>query len=163
MVDRRGVAAAVALGAAGVWVGTRFLAALEANIHPRYRDLVLAADGDDTLYSELFDIGWPNAPLRTLKNQTTRDWEAAGRRAAPDRPGEGEAIAWRADGSAIPRYFFSSPTRDIAGDVDAMALYAGEGVGLVHEAEPASAIVTDLARGFETGASSLPSMWAPGA
>src|ERR1022692_1008815 len=79
IADHRGVAAAMALGASGVWVGTRFLAASEANIHPQYQELVLASDGDNTLYSELFDIGWPRAPLRSLKNATTRNWEAAGR------------------------------------------------------------------------------------
>ncbi len=65
--DARGVAAARALGAAGVWVGTRFLATHEANIHPGYRDRVLAASGDDTLYSSAFDVGWPNAPPHASK------------------------------------------------------------------------------------------------
>ncbi|SEB93690.1 nitronate monooxygenase [Rhizobiales bacterium GAS191] len=148
IVDRRGVAAAEALGASGVWVGTRFLAAAEANIHPRYQELVLASCGDDTLYSELFDGGWPNAPLRTLKTATTRNWEAAGRPSAPNRPGEGEIVAQRSDGSGVPRYFFSSPTRDVSGDVEAMALYVGEGVGLVHSREAASVIVAELATGF---------------
>src|SRR6185437_9240856 len=45
IADRRGVAAAVALGASGVWVGTRFLAAEEANIHPAYRARVLGSSG----------------------------------------------------------------------------------------------------------------------
>jgi len=148
IADHRGVAAAMALGATGVWVGTRFLAASEANIHPQYRDLVLASDGDNTLYSELFDIGWPHAPLRTLKNATARNWEAANRPAAPHRPGEGEDIARRADGSQIPRYFFGSPTRDVTGDAEAMALYAGEGVGLVRAQQSASAIVSELAAGL---------------
>jgi len=148
IVDRRGVVAAMALGASGVWVGTRFLAASEANIHPQYQGLVLASDGDDTLYSELFDIGWPHAPLRSLKNATTRNWEAAGRPPPPGRPGEGEAIARRADGSAIPRYFFGAPTRDVTGDAEAMALYAGEGVGLVRATQPASVIVGELAEGL---------------
>ena len=49
IVYRRGVAAAMALGARGVWVGTRFLAATEANIHPQYRQLVLTSNGDNTL------------------------------------------------------------------------------------------------------------------
>jgi nitronate monooxygenase len=131
-----------------VWVGTRFLAATEANIHPQYRQLVLTSNGDNTLYSELFDIGWPNAPLRTLKNATTRNWEAAGRPTTPRRPGEGEHVARRPDGSEIPRYFFGSPTRDITGDAEAMALYAGEGVGLVHAEQPAAAIVSELAAGL---------------
>ncbi|HEY2782414.1 MAG TPA: nitronate monooxygenase [Steroidobacteraceae bacterium] len=146
IADQRGVRAAMDLGAAGVWIGTRFLAAEEANIHPRYRDLILAASADDTLYSEVFDIGWPSAPHRTLKNSTTNNWLAAGSPDAPHRPGEGETVAMRGD-SKIPRYFFGSPTRDTTGDIESMALYAGEGVGLVRSAAPAAAIVEELASG----------------
>ncbi len=148
IADRRGVAAAAALGASGVWVGTRFLAATEANIHDHYLASVIAASADDTLYSELFDIGWPNAPLRTLKNSTTRLWEDAGRPVTPNRPGEGEMVARRTDGTGVPRYFFGSPTREIAEGAEAMALYAGEGVGLVRRTSPAAAIVADLAAGL---------------
>lgn len=148
IADHRGVAAAAALGAAGVWVGTRFLAATEANIHDHYQARVIASSADDTLYSELFDIGWPNAPLRTLKNTTTRLWEDAGRPIAPNRPGEGEMAARRADGTGIPRYFFGSPTRDIAEGAEAMALYAGQAVGLVRRTSPAAAIVQELAAGL---------------
>lgn len=145
IVDKRGVAAALSLGAAGVWVGTGFLAAREANIHADYQQRVLAASADDTLYSQLFDIGWPNAPLRSLKNSTTARWEQAGCPPAPDRPGEGDIVARRPDGTGIPRYFFGSPTRDIEGEAEAMALYAGEGVGLVRSIEPAAVIFQELA------------------
>jgi nitronate monooxygenase len=148
IADHRGVAAAAALGAAGVWVGTRFLGATEANIHEDYRARVMSSSGDDTLYSELFDIGWPAAPLRTLKNSTTRLWEEAGRPSPPNRPGEGEVVARRADGSAIPRYFFGSPTREVAEGAEAMALYAGEAVGLVHVTAAAALIVKELAAGL---------------
>jgi|SRR5450432_182313 nitronate monooxygenase len=148
IADARGVAAAAALGAAGVWIGTRFLAAIEANIHDSYQASVIASSADDTLYSELFDVGWPNAPLRTLMNTTTRLWDEAGRPRPPNRPGEGEIVARRADGSEIPRYFFGSPTRDIAEGAEAMALYAGEGVGLVRRTSRAAAIVEELAAGF---------------
>lgn len=151
IVDRRGAAAAHALGAMGVWVGTRFLGAMEADIHERYQQLVFISDGDDTLYSELFDIGWPRAPLRALKNSTAKNWIAANRPTSPNRPGEGESIARRPDGSPIPRYSFSAPTRNISGDVEAMALYAGEGVGLVHARQSAAAIVSELAKGFGVG------------
>jgi NAD(P)H-dependent flavin oxidoreductase YrpB (nitropropane dioxygenase family) len=143
--DRRAAAAAVCLGAVGVWVGTRFLAAREANIHKEYQQRVLAASADDTLYSQLFDIGWPKASLRSLKNSTTTRWEQAGRPPAPERPGEGDIVARRVDGTAIPRYFFGSPTRDVEGDVEAMALYAGEGVGLVRSVQSAAAIFEEFA------------------
>jgi len=151
IVDHRGVAAAKALGAQGVWVGTRFLAAEEANIHPRYQELIIECNGDDTLYSEIFDLGWPHAALRTLQNATTRNWIAAGRPASPGRPGEGENVARRADGSGIPRYSFSSPTRDTSGEAEAMALYAGEAVGLVGARQSAADIVKELAVGFGSG------------
>ena len=144
IADRRGVAAAFELGAVGVWVGTRFLAAQEANIHVDYQRRVLAASADDTLYSKVFDVGWPNAALRSLKNSTTDRWERAGRPAAPHRPGEGDTVARRPGGMAIPRYFFGSPTRDVEGEVEAMALYAGEGVGLVRAIQPASVIFEEL-------------------
>jgi NAD(P)H-dependent flavin oxidoreductase YrpB (nitropropane dioxygenase family) len=147
IADHRGVAAARALGAAGVWVGTRFLGATEANIHEHYQMRVLSATGDDTLHSELFDIGWPEAPLRTLKNSTTLRWETAGRPLRPNRPGEGDIVARRTDGSEIPRYFFGSPTREIAEGAEAMALYAGEAVGLVSAVAPAALIVLGLAVG----------------
>jgi nitronate monooxygenase len=147
IADRRGVAAAFALGASGVWVGTRFLAAEEANIHPRYQERVLAATGDDTLCSEVFDVGWPKAPHRTIRNKTTDQLLDAGR-PEPYRPGEGETVARRADGTAIPRYSFSAPTREATGDIEAMALYAGAAVGIVQSREAASVIVRDLAAGL---------------
>jgi NAD(P)H-dependent flavin oxidoreductase YrpB (nitropropane dioxygenase family) len=145
IADRRGARAAIELGAVGVWVGTRFLAAREANIHADYLARVLASSGEDALYSQIFDVGWPDAPLRSLKNATTRNWEAAGRPLAPNRPGEGEILAKRADGTGIPRYHFSSPTRDVVGEASAMALYAGEAVGLVNSVAPARTIVEELA------------------
>lgn len=157
IAERRGVAAALALGAAGVWVGTAFLAGREANIHQGYRDRLIAASGDDTLHSEVFDIGWPDAPVRTLRNSTVRNWEAAGRPAAPHRPGEGETVARRPDGSPIPRYHFGSPTRAVQGEVEAMALYAGEGVGLVRATRSAGEIMAELAVGLSATAGGVTS------
>ncbi|MDP3761802.1 MAG: nitronate monooxygenase [Ramlibacter sp.] len=148
IADRRGVAAAFALGAAGVWVGTRFLAAREADVHPVYRDEVLRATGDRAIRCEAFDIGWPAAPHRVLVNSTVRAWTNAGRPRAPHRPGEAQQVALRPDGSGISRYHFAAPHSGMSGDVEAMALYAGEGVGLVREVEPAATIVADLARGI---------------
>src|SRR4029453_15948335 len=75
IADGRGLAAALALGAAGAWIGTRFLASNEAAIHPRYRERILQANEDDTVYlEELFDIGWPEAPHRVLRNSTIASW-----------------------------------------------------------------------------------------
>ena len=75
IADGRGLAAALALGASGAWIGTRFLASHEAAIHPRYRELLLQANENDTVYLEnFFDIRWPNASHRTLRNKTIEVW-----------------------------------------------------------------------------------------
>ena len=67
IADGRGMAAALMLGAAGVWIGTRFLASAEATIHAVYRDRILAATETQTeWYHDLYDVSWPAAPLRAL-------------------------------------------------------------------------------------------------
>lgn len=150
IADRRGVAAAFALGAAGVWVGTRFIAAREADAHATYQESIVGARGADTVLSTLFDIGWPDAPMRTLRNSTVRAWEAAGRPTPANRPNEGEVIGRRGSGPqqrTLPRYHFGAPTRDAVGEIEAMTLYAGESTGLVRCVESAAAIVAELAAG----------------
>ncbi len=62
--DGRGIAAAFVLGAAGVWLGTRFVTSEESLAHHVYKRRLVIADVEDTVYSELFDIGWEHAPHR---------------------------------------------------------------------------------------------------
>ena len=78
IADGRGVAAALALGADGAWLGTRFLATEEARVHRLYRRRVLEADETDTVLSTLFDEGWPGVPHRVIGNGTVSEWGAAG-------------------------------------------------------------------------------------
>ncbi len=155
IADGRGLAAALALGAAGVWVGTRFVASEEAGLHPLYKRLLAQAAETDTVHSSLFDVGWPDAPHRTLKNSTVRLWEEAGRPAPGARPGEGEPVAARADGTPIPRYASSDPERGMTGDLEALALYAGQGVGILREVLPAGEIVRRMAAEAERALAGL--------
>jgi nitronate monooxygenase len=145
IADGRGLAAALALGAAGAWIGTRFLASREAAIHPRYRERLLGANESDTVYLEnLFDVGWPNAPHRTLRNQTVDVWEAAERPSSGERPGQGEVIATSGSIGPIVRYQSYTPGADAEGDIDAMSLWAGQSVGLVSRLQPARDIVHEI-------------------
>lgn len=145
IADGRGLAAALALGAAGVWVGTRFLASHEAAIHSRYRELLLRARETDTVYLDnLFDVRWPNAPHRALRNKTVDAWEAAGRPASGQRPGEGEVIATSRSIGPIVRYQSCTPGADVEGDIDALSLWAGQSVGLVSKVQPAGEIVREI-------------------
>lgn len=143
IADGRGLAAAVALGAAGVWLGTRFVMAAETAAHPCYRDLLTAAAVDDTFHSRLFDGAWPDAPHRTLRNSTIAAWEKAGR-PVTGRPGEGDVIAL-VGGEPSFRYESASPAVEASGDVEAMSLWAGQSVGLIREIQPAADIVTRIA------------------
>lgn len=144
IADGRGLAAVLALGGVGAWVGTRFLAAREAEIHPDYRRRIFEASEADTFYGTLFDRGWPDAPHRALRNSTVEVWERAGRPASGSRPGETEEPALRADGSPINRYASATPTAAMTGDVEPLPHWAGQGVGLVTGEASAAAIVESL-------------------
>ena len=145
IADGRGLAAALALGASGAWIGTRFLASNEVPIHPHYRERILQATEDDTVFlEELFDIGWPKAPHRVLRNSTVAAWEAAGRPATGKRPGEGDVVASSKSRGPIVRYRPAPPASDAEGDIDALALYAGQSVALVHKRQPAEEIVREI-------------------
>ena len=143
--DARGVAAVLALGAQGAWVGTRFLMAEEAPVHEHYqRRLIEAAETDALWFPDLFDGGWPDAPHRALRNATIDAWEAAGRPPAGSRPGEGEPVATSSTGAAIARYASLTPLDGMDGDIDAMSLWAGQSVALARRVEPAADIVAEL-------------------
>jgi NAD(P)H-dependent flavin oxidoreductase YrpB (nitropropane dioxygenase family) len=143
VADGRGLAAVLALGAQAAWIGTRFLGASEADIHPTYRARVLDARGADTVYSTLFDGGWPDAPGRTLRTPAVAAWEAAGRPGPGARAGEGDAIG-RAGDELLLRYEAVTPRPDFDGDIEAMSLWAGQAVGLVRREQAAAEIVREL-------------------
>lgn len=143
--DGRGMAAALALGASGVWLGTRFVAATESRAHEQYRKNIEEACETDTTYSELFDGGWPGAPHRVLTTAVVNDWIAAG---SPKtrRPGEGDVVATTANGQPITRYDDTPPTAGMAGDLNAIAQYCGQSAGTIHKTQPAEEIVVALVR-----------------
>jgi nitronate monooxygenase len=143
--DARGVAAVLALGAQAAWLGTRFLLAEEAPVHEDYRRrLIAAAETDAHWYADLYDVGWPDAPHRAIRNSTARTWEAAGRPPPGHRPGEGEEIARRAQGDPVVRYSSALPLLGTEGDIEALSLWAGQGVTFAKRVQPAAEIVAEL-------------------
>jgi len=146
-----GVHAVRAAGAVGAALGTVFVGSEEADVHPDYARRRVDARHDDTIHTCLFDGGWPGAAHRVLRNSTVVRWEQAGRPPPGARPGEGEPIAELA-GSPILRYAADEPRRGTTGDIEAMCLYAGQGVGLVSAVEPAAGIVARIAAQLRDGA-----------
>ena len=144
-----GVAAALAAGAQGVMLGTRFLASPEAAASDEYKRRIVAAAAEDTVYTGLFDLGWPDAPHRVLRNRAVAEWEAAGAPAPGARPGEGSVIGKVHLAGAlveVPRYAVTPPLASFEGDHELVALYAGQSCGLIDEIRPAARIVRDLVR-----------------
>jgi nitronate monooxygenase len=131
----RGLAAALTAGAAGVRMGTAFVATAESGAHPTYKAALVAAAGGDTVVTEEFSVLWPEGPrpARVLRSAL----EAA--RARPDGPVGRIPVGpeWR----DLPRFAIAPPTERTEGDIEAMALYAGDGVGAVHAIERAAIVV----------------------
>jgi enoyl-[acyl-carrier protein] reductase II len=76
IIDGRGLAAALALGAQGVWMGTRFIASAEAHAGDLYKQVILDADDTDTIVTRCYS----GKPMRVYRNPYVAEWET--------RPGE---------------------------------------------------------------------------
>jgi NAD(P)H-dependent flavin oxidoreductase YrpB (nitropropane dioxygenase family) len=147
--DGAGVARALRLGAQGVSLGTRFVASEEAWIHRVYKERVVQSRAEDTLYTTLFDLGWP-VPHRVIRNEVVREWEAAGRPPSGKRPGEGTTIgtikyAW----SGVEPWTRYSPGMIVPtfeGNPELAPMWAGESCSVVKQIKPAGEIVRQLAR-----------------
>jgi NAD(P)H-dependent flavin oxidoreductase YrpB (nitropropane dioxygenase family) len=116
------VATALLAGADAVRIGTRFVATSEADVHPAYADALIAAGARDTILTEVFSMGWPDAPHRVLRRCVDATTLAPELR------------------SPAP------PTRSFTGDVASAALYAGESVSDVTAIVPAATVVQELLR-----------------
>jgi nitronate monooxygenase len=145
IADGRGMAAALALGAAGAWIGTRFLLSPEATVHPDYQERLRNADEAATVHLEnLFDQGWPDAPHRVLRNSTVEAWERAGRPPSGKRPRENEVVARSTVEGDIRPYAVVTPNPTMEGEIEALSMWAGQGIGLVSRIMPAAEIVREI-------------------
>jgi nitronate monooxygenase len=133
------------LGAQAAWLGTRFLMAEEMPLHDDYRRrLIAAAETDPQWYANLYEVGWPDASHRALRNSTAEAWEAAGRPPPGQRPGEGDVIAHFASGESIVRYEPAPPMVGTTGEIEALSMWAGQGVAFDRKPQPAAEIVAEL-------------------
>jgi NAD(P)H-dependent flavin oxidoreductase YrpB (nitropropane dioxygenase family) len=146
IADGRGVAAALALGADAVWVGTRLVASQEANVHDEYKRRIVAAGVTDTVVTTLFGPEWPDAPARVLRNRVVDEWvgrEAAAPAAAESAQSIGRTLLGGQE-YVMPKFSAFLPTPDTTGDFDEMMMAAGESASLVDDIRPASEIVQTM-------------------
>ena len=147
IANGKGVVAALSLGAQAVSMGTRFVASEEVLVTQAYKERIVNAKAEDTLHTFLFDVGWPDAAHRVLRNSAVEEWEAAGSPASGQRPGEGSTVgSMPMAGTTIdvPRYGIFPPMPGFQGDAELTALYAGESCSLIHDIKPAGQIVHDI-------------------
>ncbi len=140
----RKIREALLAGASGAMLGTRFVATQESLTHPEYKNLLIKSRGSETTLSVCFQDGWPGATHRSLRNSTLERWEAAGCPPVGRRPGEGDVVATRANGTTVLRYNSASPLRDLRGAITDMALFAGQGVDDVRDLPRAADLVERL-------------------
>ncbi|MGE3944906.1 MAG: NAD(P)H-dependent flavin oxidoreductase [Alphaproteobacteria bacterium] len=132
IADGRGLAAMLMLGASGVLIGTLFHSAEESLASAETKARIVRSSGDETVRTRVFDIGreapWPGGFTgRGLTNRFVETWH-----------GREEILT--ADAAEKARYQRALT----ADDLDTAVVWAGEGIDLIHEVEPAGLIVTRL-------------------
>ncbi|RNF34737.1 NAD(P)H-dependent flavin oxidoreductase [Paracoccus methylarcula] len=140
----RDLAAALRAGLDGVQCGTAFLATDESFAHDYHKTHVTAATGTDTVLTDAFVLNWPKgAAVRVIGNSVTEALE--GRYFGHDPATlPRETIAWDEDQPRL-RFSTDSPLRTTTGDLEAMALFAGEGAGGINEITPAGSRLREMA------------------
>ncbi|MEX2226765.1 MAG: nitronate monooxygenase [Dehalococcoidia bacterium] len=143
IADGRGLVAALALGAQGVIMGTRFVAAEESQPEAHaHREQIIAATADDTVFTDVFDImdgmKWPDGISgRSIRTPFAQEWHGRETELHDHR----QAIIDEAGGAVPDR---------------AHSAYAGQSAGLVRDVKPAAQIIADVMREAESVVRGLP-------
>ncbi len=137
IADGAGLAAALALGAAGALLGTRFLATDEAPVEPYLKDAIVRSDGHDTVITTVADTlsgrDWPGAYDRIARTRFVETWL-----------GREPELRKRRD-----EVWESLERADESGDVDNVLMWFGQSAGLVESVLPAEDLVHQVVREAE--------------
>jgi NAD(P)H-dependent flavin oxidoreductase YrpB (nitropropane dioxygenase family) len=132
IADGRGLAAALALGAEGVLLGTRFMATPEAPIHAKFKRAIVESDGHDTVLTEIPDLAtqrvWPGAMSRAKRNKFIERWA-------------GREWALRQDAGEVGK---QAAAARASGDVDNASISYGQDAGLIDSIKSVKEIVQDI-------------------
>ncbi|WP_216638139.1 nitronate monooxygenase family protein [Mycobacterium sp. 1423905.2] len=135
IADGRGLAAALALGADGALVGTRFWASAEALVSPRAQQRALLASGDDTIRTTVYDVvrqrTW-SAPYnaRLVRNALIDTWH----------DNEAQLL------DQLPATLAAYQKAVAAEDFDVVTMLVGEAIGRVRDVRPTADIISQMVR-----------------
>jgi nitronate monooxygenase len=132
IADGRGVAAVLALGAAGALIGTRFQASVEALADPSAVKAIIESGGEDTERSTILDIArgapWPSRyPARALRHPFVRQWQ-----------GREDQLAGDSDAKQAYRKAVAD------GDLPPVPVWASQAIDLITDIRPAADLVAAL-------------------
>ena len=132
IADGRGLAAALALGAEGVLLGTRFMATREAPIHPNFKEAIVGSDGHDTVLTEIPDLAsqrvWPGAMSRAQRNGFIERWS-------------GREWALRQNAQEVGRQVSAARA---AGDINNASISFGQDSGLIDSIKSVREVIGDI-------------------
>lgn len=128
VADGRGLVAALALGAAGVWLGTRFIATAEGHAHANYKAKIVGLDEEGTVVTRAAS----GKPCRLIRNAFTRAWEGREAEIQPfpvqfERVGRPAAMRAREQG-----------------DVEHGSAACGQSAALIHRVRPAREVIATI-------------------
>ncbi len=139
LADGADLATVLALGAQGAVFGTALIATAESFAHDYHKRRLVEADGDDTVLTNAFHINWPRgAKVRVLANSVTGC-------ARGDPYSRIRTVIGDENGRPIYLFSTDSPLRSMTGAFEAMALYAGKGVGRVTSSVSAGERISGIA------------------
>jgi enoyl-[acyl-carrier protein] reductase II len=132
IVDGRGLAAALALGAQGVWMGTRFIASAEAHAGEMYKQVILDASDEDTVITRSYS----GKPMRVHQNAWTKDWES--------RPQDIQKFPMQVMVSVRAGAMGGIGGQIEGLDIDRSCFAMGQGAGGIHDVRRAGDIVREV-------------------
>src|SRR5882762_3689323 len=135
----RVVAAVLATGAAGVRMGTRFIAAAESNAHPDYVRAIISAQAEDSVRTNRFEVECPLCPSTHGVLRSALDAAEAF---------DGSYVA-EYNGEPIAKFRGIPPFKGFTGNIGAMACYAGQSVGEIRGVQPAAQIIAEVVQQAE--------------
>ena len=132
IVDGRGLVAALALGAQGVWMGTRFIASTEAHAGGLYKQVIIDASDEDTIITRSYS----GKPMRVFKNEWVADWE---KRPQDIKPFPQQAML---SGQAGVMGGIGGQIEGLSRERSAFAM--GQGSGAITEVKPSGEIIAEI-------------------
>ncbi len=147
IADGRGLAAALALGADGAWVGTRFVATQESAVADEYKQLLTDGNGAATALTHVFGRHHPEFnPIRVIENRVVSEWHDRVAEIPADNAEQPVIGQMDLLGQPTPLNKFGNlvPMAGAEGDFQEMPLLAGQGLDLIHDIPSAATVVSRM-------------------